>query len=270
MSCNKNCKCGKTCKCRQQQDALAAAIVERPSPNFGDRNGASVSHLVLHYTAMQTAESAVEWLCNPKSGVSSHYVVGRDGTVYRLVAEDKRAWHAGDSFWSGDRDINTTSVGIEIDNDGESDYPKVQMDAVTALCRDIIRRHGISAHNVVGHSDVAPARKQDPGDHFDWEGLAAAGIGIYPSPTQQDYDKSKAWTDKQVRDALTQVGYRTDATLKIVVTAFQRRFQQDVFKDSAKIGVADKETKARLACLVRRKLTMTRKRCATCGGSHPA
>lgn len=256
MSCKKNCNC-------KRQRLKQSTIVEHPSPNFNDRKGA-VSHLVLHYTAMQTAESALETLSDPKSGVSSHYLVGKDGTVYRLVAEEKRAWHAGASYWSGQRDINTTSVGIEIDNPSEEDYPQVQMDAVTALCRDIIRRHGITAHNVVGHSDVAPARKQDPGHHFDWQGLSANGIGSWPTPLQQDYDKSKSWTDKQVRDALTKYGYTPDASLKICVTAFQRRFQPEIFGGTGRVGIPDTETKARLACLVRRKVALARKRCRKC------
>jgi N-acetylmuramoyl-L-alanine amidase len=225
-------------------------IIDRPSPNFNDRRG-RISFVVEHYTAMNSAESAIEWLCNPKSQVSSHYVVGADGKVYRLVAEDKRAWHAGVGSWDGKNDINSLSVGIEIDNTGDQPYPQVQMDAVAALTRDIVDRYNIPANHVIGHSDVAPSRKQDPGSLFNWRFLAAQGLGVWPSPNQVDYDTSKSWSNTQIQNALTQYGYGSDDELETVLTAFQRHFHQEVFSTPDKVGKANPETLARLACLVR-------------------
>lgn len=232
---------------------LNTPVIDRPSPNFGDRKGQSVLFLIMHYTAMKTAEDAIRRLSDPASGVSSHYVVGADGQVYRLVNEDKRAWHAGNSFWDGHSDLNTTSVGIEIDNDGTSPYPAVQMQALTALSLEIVKRHKIKAAYVIGHSDIAPDRKQDPGAHFDWKALAASGIGIWPVPTQADYSTSAAWGGKTVADNLVKLGFKSGNTLSILVTAFQRHFQPEVFNGKGKVGIADGETRARIACLLRRK-----------------
>ena len=140
--------------------------------------------LVLHYTGMKSAAEAVARLRDPEAKVSSHYVVDEDGSVLRLVAERLRAFHAGVSYWRGRRVLNNPSIGIEIVNPGHEwgyrAFPAAQMDAVRALCLEILGRHAIPAHNVVAHSDIAPTRKQDPGELFDWEGLAAAGIGVWP------------------------------------------------------------------------------------------
>ena len=163
---------------------------ERPSPNFDDRPPATpIDMLVLHYTGMESAEAALDRLCDPggpgADKVSAHYVIDEDGTVVSLVAEDKRAWHAGEAFWRGDADINGRSVGIELVNPGHEfgyrDFPDAQMAALQTLAKEILARHPIEARNVVGHSDVAPGRKTDPGERFDWAGLAAAGIGLWPA-----------------------------------------------------------------------------------------
>jgi N-acetylmuramoyl-L-alanine amidase len=228
-------------------------IVQRQSPNWNERNGASVLFLVLHYTAMDTTEAAIERLCDPKAEVSAHYVVGDDGTVYQLVAEDKRAWHAGVSFWDGHTDLNTTSIGIEIANTGDVAYPKVQMDAVTILCQDIIKRNKIRSLYVVAHSDIAPDRKQDPGNLFDWQGLASVGVGVWPVPAQIDIDTSSKWTDADVVQSLNKFGFVTGQDEKTLVTAFQRHFQPEVFNTPQQVGLVDDQTKARLACLLRRK-----------------
>ena len=225
-------------------------FVERPSPNFGDRKGQSVTFLVQHYTGMDTTEHAIQRLCDPAAQVSSHYVVGEDGTIYRLVAEENRAWHAGVSFWEGNTDLNSSSIGIEIANTGDQPYPKVQMDAVIALSNDIISRYKLRPFNVIGHSDIAPDRKQDPGELFDWAG---AQLGVWPSPVERDYDASKNWTDQQLVQNLGKLGYRTTIDLKDLVTAFQRHWQPEAFKTPDKVGTADAEAKARLASLVRRK-----------------
>src|SRR5262249_6695143 len=143
-----------------------------------------IDMLVLHYTGMRTGEAALERLCDPVAKVSSHYLVEEDGTTWRLVPEEKRAWHAGVSFWAGERDINDFSIGIELVNPGHEfgyrPFPEAQMQALEALARDIVDRHAIRPHRVVGHSDVAPTRKTDPGELFDWARLARKGIGLWP------------------------------------------------------------------------------------------
>jgi N-acetylmuramoyl-L-alanine amidase len=234
-------------------------IIDRPSPNQDDRDG-DVSILIQHFTAMDTTEAAIQRLCDPAAKVSAHYVVGEDGQIYRLVPENKVAWHAGVSFWRGRRNLNGVTIGIEIANKGDevegyAPYPQVQMDAVAELTRDILSRHNIPAQNVIGHSDIAPGRKPDPGPRFDWQWLFAShGIGIWPTPEKQDYDTSKNWSDTDVRRALTKYGYSTDVDLKTALDAFQRHFHQEVFfKPNDGIGKADAETCARLAWLVRHK-----------------
>lgn len=154
------------------------------SPNFDDRKDGMIDMLVLHYTDMTSTMAAVEHLCKPESKVSAHYVVGEDGEIFQLVDEDKRAWHAGESFWRGHSSVNGRSIGIEIANPGHSNgyraFPEVQMQSVIDLCHDIIARHHIPERNVVGHSDVAFLRKMDPGELFDWPRLARAAIGVFP------------------------------------------------------------------------------------------
>jgi N-acetylmuramoyl-L-alanine amidase len=242
---------------KRSKSKVSASFVDRPSPNFNDRKGEAVQFLVLHYTSMATAEAAIQRLCDPASGVSSHYVIDEQGVIYRLVGEDKRAWHAGVSYWDGKTDLNSTSVGIEIANPGDAPYPKAQMDSVIALSRDIVRRHKIRSFYVVGHSDIAPDRKQDPGEFFDWQLLAGQSLGVWPQPTAADYKNSAKWDDQALAKVLAKLGYRATIELPTLVTAFQRHFQPEVFKAPApagtKIGTADGETKARLACLLRRK-----------------
>lgn len=156
-----------------------------PSPNFGERK-AAVDMLIMHYTGMNSGEAAVNWLCNVESGVSSHYLVDVDGTITQMVSEGDRAWHAGKSSWDGVEDINSCSIGIEIQNEGPlgdfPEFPDVQMMAVTELSLDIIARHKIADSRVLGHSDVAPGRKIDPGEKFPWQALAKTGVGCWPHP----------------------------------------------------------------------------------------
>ena len=145
-------------------------IIERPSPNKSDRRGATVNCIVLHDTGGRTAEGALTWMESPTSGVSSHYVVGKDGQVWRLVPEGECAWHAGESVLFGRKNVNSFSVGIEMvdDNDGDP-YPKEQITAVIELCADIYRRHpGVTLHRIIGHEHVAPGRKVDPGRDWPW------------------------------------------------------------------------------------------------------
>ncbi len=149
-------------------------MIERPSPNFGPRrDGLTPSIVVLHYTAMASAEAAIQRLCDPAAEVSAHYVICRSGQVAQLVPEEQRAWHAGMGEWRGQSDINSRSIGIELDNAGNHPFPEPQMSALDCLLRDVMARWCIAPDNVIGHSDMAPGRKSDPGPRFDWARLAA-------------------------------------------------------------------------------------------------
>ena len=225
----------------------------RPSPNFGDRrDGASVRLLVLHYTGMEDGQSAEDWLCNPASEVSSHYVVHEDGRIVQLVAERDRAWHAGKSCWSGIADINSHSVGIEIVNGGHPAglpaFPDAQIGAVIELSKGIIARHGIAPRHVLAHSDVAPGRKIDPGERFPWHVLHGAGIGIWIEPIPIGGGRFLSPGDEgmpveALQGMLALYGYDVPVSgvycqrTKTVVEAFQRHFRP------ARIdGVADSST----------------------------
>jgi N-acetylmuramoyl-L-alanine amidase len=217
-------------------------IVERPSPNQDTRGGAPVDMLVLHYTGMASGEAALARLCDPAAKVSAHYTIDEDGTVYAMVPEAQRAWHAGISFWAGARDINARSIGVELVNPGHEfgyrPFPEAQIGALIGLCRPILSRHSIPAWRVLGHSDVAPARKDDPGELFPWEKLAAAGIGLWPGPGEDPGDAT-------VAPLLARYGYDPDAPLEKTVAAFQRHF-----RPSRIDGVADRETRAMLSGLI--------------------
>ena len=211
-----------------------------PSPNCGERPGgaASINMLILHYTGMQTAQAAIDRLRDPVAQVSSHYVVDEDGSVVCLVPERLRAQHAGISYWRGVRGLNDTSIGIEIVNPGHEwgyrPFPSAQMAAVRRLCLGILSRHAIPPRNVVGHSDVAPNRKQDPGELFDWRGLAADGIGVWP-----EVDEVPA---ADVAAALQAIGYDPGMDEATVLRAFQRHWCAQTIH-----GEPDIRTRARLA-----------------------
>ncbi|HEX9702091.1 MAG TPA: N-acetylmuramoyl-L-alanine amidase [Rhodospirillales bacterium] len=222
---------------------MKAGIVHRPSPNFDDRpEGAPIDMLVLHYTGMETAAAAFRRLCDPAAKVSAHYVIDETGAVTAMVPEEKRAWHAGLSFWRGERDVNGRSIGIELVNPGHEfgyrDFPEVQMAALRDLAAAIVERHAIPARNVVGHSDVAPARKTDPGERFDWAGLAAAGIGLWPK------DAAPIGKADDAADMLARYGYDIGDPAA-AVAAFQRHF-----RPARMDGVADAETTGRLKALL--------------------
>jgi len=221
-------------------------ILDLPSPNHGPRaDGARVELLILHYTGMPTVRHALDRLCDPAAQVSAHYTVDEDGTVYAHVPEERRAWHAGVSSWRGQADVNSRSIGVEIVNPGHEfgyrPFPAAQMDAVEGLCRAIVARHGIRPADVLGHSDVAPARKEDPGELFDWPRLARAGIGLWPEPTAAD---DGPFDDAEVRSLLARYGY--DAEAPRALLSFQRHFHPE-----ALTGAADAETVRRLRALVR-------------------
>jgi N-acetylmuramoyl-L-alanine amidase len=219
-------------------------IREAPSPNHDARPaGEPIDTLVLHYTGMRTGEEAIARLRDPASRVSSHYLVEEDGTVFRLVPEERRAWHAGTSYWRGNSALNGRSIGIEVVNPGHEwgyrPFPALQMAAVCDLCLEILARHpAIAARDVVAHSDIAPDRKQDPGELFDWEGLAANGVGLWPSsdPAPPGIEAAPP--------LLAAIGYRTDLPLPVLLTAFQRRWRPERVD-----GAADAGTLARLAAV---------------------
>jgi N-acetylmuramoyl-L-alanine amidase len=216
--------------------------MERSSPNRDSRNGAAIDMLVLHYTGMKSGEAALSRLCDPASKVSAHYMIDEDGTVYALVPEDARAWHAGVSYWAGARDINARSIGIELVNPGHEfgyrAFPDAQIAALTELVKAILTRHPIPAWRLLGHSDVAPMRKDDPGELFPWAKLAGEGIGLWP-------EKGADPGDAQVAALLTRYGYDPEALLEKTVTTFQRHFRP------ARVdGMADAETRALLADLI--------------------
>ena len=203
------------------------SIVETPSPNFNERQ-LPVSMIVLHYTGMESAEAAIARLTDPMAEVSAHYLVDEDGTVHRLVPEDKRAWHAGKSHWRGITDVNSASIGIELVNPGHEfgyrDFAPAQIEALIPLLADIKERHGITRGNIVGHSDIAPTRKQDPGELFPWGQLARLRLAL-PSPTKNLMDP--LWSDAGFLLALERFGYEVTDKLAAVV-AFQRRFRPEL------------------------------------------
>jgi N-acetylmuramoyl-L-alanine amidase len=214
-------------------------VREAPSPNQDERPaGTPIDLLVLHYTGMRSGAEALARLRDPAARVSSHYLVEEDGAIFRLVPEDRRAWHAGISHWRGAEGLNGRSIGIEIVNPGHEwgyrPFPALQMAAVCDLCLDILGRHPIPAINIVAHSDIAPDRKQDPGEFFDWAGLAANGVGLWPEEGAAPAGDAAA--------LLAAIGYRMDLPLDLLLTAFQRHWRPERVD-----GVADAETLARLA-----------------------
>lgn len=206
------------------------------SPNFDERDGSPVDVVVLHYTGMPEEEAALARLCDPEAKVSSHYVVRENGEIVQLVAEDKRAWHAGVSRWREWSGLNARSIGIEIVNPGHDGgcppFPDVQIDAVIALTRDIAARRTIQRDQVLAHSDIAPLRKQDPGEWFPWERLAAESVGLWVAPaplSDEGFEANPRELDAFV-EALATYGYGVALsdpceTKQAVVAAFQRHFR---------------------------------------------
>jgi N-acetylmuramoyl-L-alanine amidase len=190
-----------------------------PSPNHDSRGDAPIDMLILHYTGMATAEAALARLTDAAAKVSAHYTIDEDGTIYAHVAEDRRAWHAGVSHWAGASDINARSIGIELVNPGHEfgyrPFAALQIAALIPLCHSILMRHPIPSARVLGHSDVAPVRKEDPGELFPWRRLAQAGIGLWP----------EAGAESAGAEDLARYGYDPDAPREKVITAFQRHFR---------------------------------------------
>lgn len=226
---------------------MAYPRIERPSPNH-DARDAPVDMLVLHYTGMKRADEALARLCDPAAKVSAHYTIDRDGSVYAHVPEERRAWHAGASHWAGRSGVNGCSIGIELVNPGhEFGYVPFTDDQITSLielAQGILSRHAIPARRVLGHSDVAPARKTDPGELFPWKHLAERGIGLWPAA-----QGAKAPEQNDFAAALGRFGYgvppQVDVPLEAVIKAFQRHFRPSCID-----GVADDECRAVLAGLL--------------------
>src|SRR3954468_14093163 len=239
--------------------SIASNVI--PSANYGDRNnGRLPDMIVLHYTGMPDAEGAIAQLCTAGTDVSAHYVVLEDGRIVQCVPEGKRAWHSGVSSWAGEQDINSCSIGIEIVNPGHDwgypDFPLRQIAAVIALCRGIMLRRTIVPQRVLGHSDVAPARKQDPGEKFPWHSLASSGVGhwVQPPPITRGESLKLGSIGDAVRDlqkALALYGYgvpvsgKFDGATLEVVTAFQRHFRPERVD-----GIADHSTLLTLHALL--------------------
>ncbi len=237
-----------------------------PSPNH-DARTLPISLLVLHYTGMKSGEAALAHMCDPASKVSAHYMAQENGQIFKLVEEDRRAWHAGVSSWDGEANINSASIGIEIVNGGHDyglpDYPDAQIKAVIRLCRNIMERNTISDFGVLAHSDIAPERKQDPGEKFPWARLADEGVGIWPQvksknqrPLFKRNDNAKGIAILQT--ALAYLGYNIQANAKMdthtrsVIRAFQRRYRAEKTD-----GVLDVQTLEILTLLTRYKKKKT-------------
>ena len=238
---------------------MTLSIEQRPSPNHNARKG-PVSLLVLHYTGMDTAEAAIERLCDQNAQVSAHYVVCEDGRIVQLVQDERRAWHAGLGGWAGERDVNSVSIGVEIVNGGHCyglpEFPHAQINAVIALSQQIMARHALHAGDVIGHSDLAPERKLDPGERFPWARLADHGVGVWPDPVSggrtlrfapgQNEGEGLA----QVQGDLSRIGYALASDgvygprTRAVVAAFQRRFRPGHVD-----GLIDAETQGLIAAV---------------------
>ena len=204
------------------------------SPNFGERPyGIKIDTIVIHYTDMKDAKSALERLCDEEAEVSSHYLIDKQGRIFSLVPDHLRAWHAGPSCWRGKERVNDYSIGIELDNNGKEIYSPALMDSLIELCRDLIEIHPIEQRNIVGHSDIIPPRKFDPGRLFDWKLLAKNGIGIFPEVNSLEQVTSIF----DIQEKLLKYGYKIDLNgiidqhTKDVMRAFNEHFNQSCLED---------------------------------------
>jgi|TARA_R110001583_G_scaffold17679_2_gene71316 N-acetylmuramoyl-L-alanine amidase len=242
----------------EQRKPSRQPIIWHPSPNFGDRPaGSTIDMLVLHYTGMPSGEMALARMCDPASQVSAHYMVEENGCIYQLVAESKRAWHAGRGQWRGCTDINSSSIGIEIVNPGHEfgyrPFAVAQIDAVIALCQEILGRYNIPAHHIIAHSDMAPERKEDPGELFPWQHLAENGIGLWPtaSPEQHITETTDNDCETLFDGLLQQFGYGPEHGINNRI-AFQRHWRPNCLD-----GRADGQSIAILQYLIKRSAPQT-------------
>jgi len=217
--------------------------IDSPSPNHNDRRGRPIDMIVLHYTGMPSGEEALARLRSAEAGVSSHYLVMEEGTTHRLVPDSRRAWHAGRSYWAGETDVNARSIGIEIVNPGHEwgyrPFPAKQIEALAALLQHLLRQYAIPHDRVVGHSDVAPLRKEDPGELFPWELLARRGLAYMPRRLSE-VPCLEPGSSKKAQSALATFGYGYwEMDSAAVLRSVQRRFRQRLID-----GVLDGETMA--------------------------
>jgi N-acetylmuramoyl-L-alanine amidase len=239
----------------EDDDIVESKTFEHPSPNFDERDPAvRLEFIVIHYTGMLTREAALQYLCTPAAKVSAHYLIDEDGREFRLVDEKKRAWHAGKSFWRGITDMNSASIGIELVNRGHAfgytPFPAAQIAALLALLQEITKRHKLKpAKAMLGHADIAPTRKEDPGELFPWQELAREGFGLWPQIVPDDYAPVK---DNEEQTLLRALGYDCpesglyDPATRSALLAFQRRYDPDNLT-----GTPERETVARLRALLR-------------------
>ena len=229
------------------------------SSNFNARNGYDTPDMiVLHYTGMKSAKAALEHLCDSKAEVSAHYVIQENGKTHHLVPDDKRAWHAGKSFWSGQTDINSASIGIEIVNPGHEfgyhEFPEKQINAVIKLCQKLMEQYDISPARVLGHSDVAITRKIDPGHLFPWAKLAQDNVGLWPLPTEMDYQAAEdiILNDDALHELLSAFGYNYEPPLNETIRAFHRHYAPEKFSSCDDTpDEPDIATAAKLLSLIR-------------------
>ncbi|MGB7946381.1 MAG: N-acetylmuramoyl-L-alanine amidase [Candidatus Binatia bacterium] len=224
--------------CARLPEYSRLAVVQHPSVNFNER---LPSFVILHHTGNAEAERALVTLANPAAEVSAHYLVARDGTIYYLVDEMKRAWHAGESWWGGPIDMNSASIGIELDNDGSEPYAESQIAALLGLLRDLKHRYGIPAVNIIGHGDIAPGRRVDPGVEFPWRRLAEHGFGLWCEPP---FEPAPPGLDDGT--LLGAFGYNV-SSFEAATRAFNRHFA------GVESPRMNDEGRARLYCLVRKK-----------------
>jgi N-acetylmuramoyl-L-alanine amidase len=221
-------------------------ILRTPSPNSNERS-INIDSVIIHYTDMPTTEEALAWLCNSKSQVSAHYLIDEKGKIYQLVPDEKRAWHAGESFWKGFHNLNDCSIGIELSNPGPTHgyvpFPEPQIESLLKLCEMLRTNWGIPASRILGHSDIAPRRKEDPGHLFPWQILAREGLGLWPK------DGTDPIFPENVMVALGEIGYETTSPSHTLL-AFQRHFQPHKVD-----GEANEETRTLLSGLLKSILT---------------
>lgn len=230
---------------------MSLNIISKPSPNFDERaGGVRPSFIILHYTGMQTGAEAMERLTDSQSNVSAHYTIDEDGSVYNHVEEGKRAWHAGAAYWDGATDINSHSIGIELVNPGHEwgyrAFSEAQIESLIDLHQSITSRFEIDIRSVLGHSDIAPARKRDPGELFPWEELAKIGIGAWPNPSGDDVVKGAGLVMER---ALCDFGYSPAEEFEANLLAFQRHFVPEVFEGGEE-GQVTGLTRTRLYALL--------------------
>lgn len=234
------------------------SVLKRPSPNCDARGEEEIKYLIIHYTNIPDTEEAVAWLTDPEKQVSAHYVIGEDGLVHQLVDEEQRAWHAGVSYWQGQNNLNAASIGIELVHPGHMHgyraFADAQIAALIELCKDIMLRHWIEPEYVLAHSDIAPSRKEDPGELFPWRRLAEAGVGVWPDPSDEDAVKARGLIMER---ALTDLGYDPRLKFRDRLVAFQRHFVPEVFAEGQE-GRETGLTRARLYALLAGHLLVAR------------